>query len=266
VKTITLLNMKPPGHAAWGGFCIFLPNIRTTGSEKKIAYTSTRQVLLFKLWLRWLRWVETQPSQPFSTISTFYWTKKTSVFLSNFVEFKTKKIHRMETWIALLRGINVGGNHNVPMKELVKLLEANGFEQVKTYIQSGNVIFQSAGKPADVIGHLIENKFGFKPAVFLLRLDDLKKAATNNPFRSDDGKAVHFFFLAGDPTSVDFELLDSVKTASEDYRLIEKVFYLYAPEGIGRSRLVDKLGKAIPGVSMTARNLNTINKLIEMTA
>ncbi len=170
----------------------------------------------------------------------------------------------MNTWIALLRGINVGGHNIVPMKELVKLLEATGFEQVKTYIQSGNVVFQSAGEPAALIGPLMEKQFGFKPDVFLLSGADLKKAAANNPFPGDGGKAVHFFFLENDPTSLDHELLDSLKAASEDYRLIGKVFYLYAPDGIGRSKMAAKLSKAIPGVSMTGRNLNTIHKLIEM--
>ncbi len=172
----------------------------------------------------------------------------------------------METWIALLRGINVGGKHSVPMKELVKLLEANGFVNVKTYIQSGNVVFQYTTKPQDEMGQLIEEKFGFKPAVFILSKAELKKAVANNPFQNDHGKTIHFFFLKEDPSKIDYELLDSLKSESEAYQLIEKVFYLYAPDGIGRSKMVEKIGKAFPGVTMTARNLNTINKLMEMIA
>lgn len=170
----------------------------------------------------------------------------------------------METWIALIRGINVGGKHILPMKELVKLLEANDFFNVKTYIQSGNLAFESAAKPEDEIELLIEKKFGFKPVVFILSRDDLKKACANNPYEHDIGKSIHFFFLKEDPKSIDYELLDSLKSESEEYRLLENVFYLYAPEGIGRSKLVEKIGKALPGVTMTARNLNTINKLMEM--
>ncbi|MCB9286514.1 MAG: DUF1697 domain-containing protein [Lewinellaceae bacterium] len=170
----------------------------------------------------------------------------------------------METWIALLRGINVGGKHIVPMKELRILLEANGFANVKTYIQSGNVVFQSPERPKDEIGQLIEDRFGFKPSVFILSTAGLKKAAANNPYKTDQGKTVHFFFLEEEPTSVNYEFLDALKTDSEEYKLIEKVFYLHAPEGIGRSKLVEKIGKAFPPVTMTARNLNTINKLLEM--
>ena len=171
----------------------------------------------------------------------------------------------METWIALLRGINVGGKHIVPMKELTKLLESNGFFNVRTYIQRGNVVLQSPARPTDEIGQLIEKKFGFKPAVFLLSADGLEKAAADNPYKTDQGKTVHFFFFDEEPEAVDYEFLDAFKSGSEEYKLIGKVFYLYAPEGIGRSKLVEKIGKAFPGITMTARNLNTVNKLLEMT-
>ncbi len=171
----------------------------------------------------------------------------------------------MKTWIALLRGINVGGKNIVPMKELVRLLEEGPFTNVRTYIQSGNVVLQSSAKPKDEIGRLIEKRFGFKPAVFVLSADGLKRAAANNPFKTNEGKKVHFFFCDREPT-VDFEFLDSLKTKSEEYQLIDKVFYLHAPDGIGRSKLVEKMGKGFTETTMTARNLNTINKLLEMIA
>ena len=169
----------------------------------------------------------------------------------------------MKTWIALIRGINVGGKHIVPMKELVQLMESNGFSKVKTYIQSGNVVFQSEQDPTEEIGRLIEGRFGFRPDVFHLSGAELRQAADHNPYRPAEGKMVHFFFCDAEP-QVDFDLLASLKADSEDYRLIGKVFYLYAPDGIGRSRLADKMHKAFKGVSMTARNLNTVEKLLEM--
>jgi len=170
----------------------------------------------------------------------------------------------METWIALLRGINVGGKHIVPMKELAALLEANGFKNVITYIQSGNLVFQHAGGVGDRIGQLIADKYGFRPAIFILSPEELKQAVARNPYQGVQGKSIHFFFLETDPESVDYALLNSLKSESEQYILTEKVFYLYAPDGIGRSKLVAKIGKAFPGVTMTARNLNTIGKLMEM--
>lgn len=170
----------------------------------------------------------------------------------------------MQTWIVLLRGINVGGHHLVSMKELVRHLEADGFTGVRTYIQSGNVVLQAEERPEQRIGILIERHFGFKPAVFALDAYELRQAAANNPFDSRAGKMVHFFFCYPEPRP-DYDLLKAVKAPTEDFLLKGPVFYLYAPEGIGRSRLVEKIGKALPGVEITARNLNTINKLLEMS-
>lgn len=170
----------------------------------------------------------------------------------------------MQTWIALLRGINVGGKHIVPMKELRTLLEANGFDNVKTYIQSGNVVLDYPHKPADEIGLLIEQQFGFKPAVFILSKEELQAAAANSPYQPEQGKQLHFFFLEEEPATIDYALLDDWKKESEAYQLIDKVFYLYAPEGIGRSKLAEKMAKAFPPLAMTARNLNTVNKLLGM--
>ncbi len=172
----------------------------------------------------------------------------------------------MQTWIALLRGINVGGKHIVPMKELVKLMEANGFSEVRTYIQSGNVVFGHADRKAEKIAGLIEEHFGFRPSVFILSKDELQKAAHHNPYDPDAGKAVHFFFLEEEPGTIDQDLLESLKAESEEYQLREKVFYLHAPNGIGRSKLVAKLHKVFPDTTLTARNLNTINKLLGMVS
>lgn len=168
------------------------------------------------------------------------------------------------TWIALIRGINVGGKNKVNMKELIKHMEADGFGQVKTYIQSGNVVFQSATRPKDEIAALIEKGFGFRPSVFILSGADLKKSAKKNPYPDGEGKTVHFFFCDQVPKDVDFDFLESVRIDSEAYELIDKVFYLHAPAGIGRSKLAEKMGRAFKGVTMTARNLNTIKKLLEM--
>ena len=170
----------------------------------------------------------------------------------------------MKTWIALLRGINVGGRHTVPMRDLKALMEAAGFANVRTYIQSGNVVFEGKSRPTDELPTLIEGEFGFRPEVFILSETELRTAIANNPFAATEGKAIHFFFCDRSPKSFDRALLDSVKSASEDYALAGKVFYLYAPAGIARSTLVQKLGKAFAGVTMTARNLNTVRKLASM--
>jgi len=172
------------------------------------------------------------------------------------------------TFIALFRGINVGGRNSLLMRELIEILEHMGLEKVRTYIQSGNVVFQStkqlsAGFSTD-ISLAVENAKGFKPGVLLLSPKEFQTAINECPFSSDEGKLLHFFFLSEMPAEPDLESLAVLKSETEEYRLINKVFYLYAPDGIGRSKLVSKVEKAM-GVSVTARNWNTVRKVLSLT-
>ncbi|MDH4256463.1 MAG: DUF1697 domain-containing protein [Gammaproteobacteria bacterium] len=170
----------------------------------------------------------------------------------------------MDSWIVLLRGINVGGKHSVPMRDLKSLMVDVGFRNVRTYIQSGNIVLESTTRPTEEISDLIEREFGFRPGVFILSREEFEKALSNNPYNADAGKTVHLFFCDRVPTSVDYDFLESIKASSEDFALVGRVFYFHAPNGIGRSILVQKMHRAFPGVVMTARNLNTINKLAQM--
>lgn len=168
-------------------------------------------------------------------------------------------------YIALLRGINVGGRNSLPMKELITILEALGLENIQTYIQSGNVVF-TGKKQKDLttkITTAIEKAKGFAPHVLLLSENELKKAVSNNPFDTSDGKALHFSFLDRAPSNPDIESLAAVQTKNESFLLEGKVFYLHAPDGIGRSKLASKVEKAM-GVPVTARNWNTIDQLLTM--
>jgi uncharacterized protein (DUF1697 family) len=173
----------------------------------------------------------------------------------------------MNSYIALFRGINVGGNNILPMKELAGILEDLGCEKVKTYIQSGNVVFQSKKEqPHELAGEItakILEHYGFEPKVILLEKSDLQDAIENNPFATDDGKALHFFFLASRPEKADLERLMALKSASEAYKLHKKVFYLYTPDGLGRSKLATKVEQCL-GIPATARNWNTVSKLLSL--
>ena len=173
----------------------------------------------------------------------------------------------MNTYVALIRGINVGGKNSLPMKKLVAILESLGFDGVKTYIQSGNVVFRSKRKcsrsTATKISTEIKNKIGFQPKVLLLSASELRNAAKNVPFQARDGKLLHLFFLAAAPSDPDFAKLDALKTSTERYKLDGAVFYLHAPDGIARSKLVANLEKAL-GEAATGRNWNTVGKLLEM--
>lgn len=175
----------------------------------------------------------------------------------------------MNLYIALFRGINVGGKNILPMKELAAMLETLGCENVRTYIQSGNVVFQSSKGmdeiDADAISKKILTQKGFEPRVLLLDVAAFQEAINNNPFPTDDGKILHFNFLTSPANHPDLDLLESVKKDSEQFLLKDKVFYVYAPDGIGRSKLATVVEKAL-GVPATARNWNTVKKLSAMIA
>jgi uncharacterized protein (DUF1697 family) len=175
----------------------------------------------------------------------------------------------MKTYIALFRGINVGGNNPLPMKELVAVLEDLGSRNVRTYIQSGNAVFVSQEKDAsglsDKIRVEIKRRRGFEPHVLLLELEDLEKVVKKNPFpeAETDPQALHAGFLASVPENPDLKTLESLKQGNERFQLIDKVFYLYAPEGVGRSKLAAKAERLL-GVPMTDRNWRTVCKIREM--
>jgi uncharacterized protein (DUF1697 family) len=175
----------------------------------------------------------------------------------------------MNTVIALLRGINLGGYNKLPMRDLTRLLAEMGLVNVQTYIQSGNVVLQTdrtnLPELAQEVSAAIEARHGFRPQVMLLRLVDLETAVSHNPFpeAQADHKTLHFYFLESVPTTSDLAELEAVKSDTEQFQLIETVFYLHAPDGIGRSKLAAKVEKAL-GVATTARNWRTVNKMLEM--
>ena len=175
----------------------------------------------------------------------------------------------MKTYIALFRGINVGGKNGLPMKELVAILEDLGCRNVKTYIQSGNAVFESKEKDASRLSHKIsveiKKRRRFEPYVLLLELEEIERAITENPFREAETapKTLHVGFLASAPGNPDLKALESLKKESERFHLIDSVFYLHAPEGVGRSRLAANAERLL-GVSMTDRNWRTVCKIRDM--
>lgn len=173
----------------------------------------------------------------------------------------------MEPYIALFRGINVGGRNILPMNDLKALLESMGCQQVKTYIQSGNVVFHAPSEKTTQLLHdiktLITKTFGFTPAVLLLTASTLHDAIHHNPFPTSKGKMLHFYFAEETPPHPDLEALEKLKITTEDFLLKGSVLYLYAPEGIGRSKLAKNVERFL-SVPVTARNWNTVQKLLNM--
>lgn len=175
----------------------------------------------------------------------------------------------MNTWIAFFRGINVGGKNLLPMKQLQNDLKSLNCVNVRTYIQSGNVVFQSTGRTAPPlakkIAAKIETQHGFRPHVLILNKQQLQKAVTANPFSDAiaEPKSLHFFFLAEPPTCPDLTAIEKAKAPTETYHLAENVFYLSAPEGIGRSKLAASVEKHL-GVVTTARNYRTVAAVLSL--
>jgi uncharacterized protein (DUF1697 family) len=177
----------------------------------------------------------------------------------------------MNTYIGLLRGINVGGNNKLPMKELVTILAGLGLHHIKTYIQSGNVLFQSertdrAGLSAEITA-AIGKSHGFQPQIFLLTAAELQAAIAANPFSEGEAEpqSLHLFFLDALPANPDWQAIEMLKAEDERFALIDQVFYLHAPAGIGRSKLAEKFGRGW-AVGITARNWRTVTEIMKLAA
>lgn len=175
----------------------------------------------------------------------------------------------MTNYIALFRGINVGGNNLLLMKDLVAALENLGCQDVATYIQSGNAVFRSevtdTSLLSDRIKAAIGESHGFEPMVLVLESEELEKAVRSNPFpeAESEPKTLHAYFLATPPERPDLEALEGIKGDRERFALGDRVFYLHAPDGIGRSKLAANAEKLL-GIPTTARNWRTVSKLMEM--
>lgn len=175
----------------------------------------------------------------------------------------------MRTWIALLRGINVGGRNAIPMATLATTFESAGCRAVRTYIQSGNVVFCSSATSMESLrqslGDAVEARFGFRPGILLLSEDEFRLAFSNNPFLDAlaEPKSLHFFFLDSPPRSPDLAGIESLALPTERFLLKNSVFYLHAPDGFGRSKLAAAVERKL-GEPATARNVATVQKLLEM--
>jgi len=171
--------------------------------------------------------------------------------------------------IALFRGINIGGHHLLPMKELAALFERLGATDVKTYIQSGNVVFRpGSADMAQLARRLaaeIGKDHGFEPHVLLLAGVELEGAIANNPFpdAEDDPSMLSLGFLESAPGNPDLDKLETLRKDSERFALVGAVFYQHAPEGFARSKLAAGAERAL-GVPMTSRNWRTVSALRDL--
>lgn len=177
----------------------------------------------------------------------------------------------MTVYIALLRGINVGGKNVIKMAELKKVFEAIGLCEVQTYIQSGNVLFKSNQGEKFLQGkieHEIEAVFGFTVPVVLRTLAELEQLVSNCPFSEEEvaeaeassqAESQYVTLLTHVPLQEKIALLDAYRGENDQYRIIGRDVFLLFNHSIRNSKLANNLFKL--GVSGTVRNWKTINKL-----
>ncbi len=175
----------------------------------------------------------------------------------------------METFVALLRAVNVGGTNPLPMADFKAMLADTGLHTPKTYLQSGNAVFLSdltAAAVSDRIADAVLAGFGFRPPVFVLTAPQMLAAAASNPFSQSapDPTHVHAFFAERELPDATLAFLKSVAGPEDRYAIRGRVLWLYLPQGIGRSKMAARVA-ALP-IAMTARNSKTVAALSGMAA
>jgi uncharacterized protein (DUF1697 family) len=176
------------------------------------------------------------------------------------------------TYAALLRGINVGGK-KVPMAELRAVLEGLGYDGVRTYLQSGQAVFTPGHGDEDSLAAEItqacRRHFGFGVDVLVRDHTYLKAVAEACPFPAAEleGKQLHVTYFSEPVDEERFAEIDRAAHLPEAFRLGDRALYLYVPDGLGRSKLAERLSKprVNKGLIATTRNWNTVLKLVELT-
>ncbi|MEU6818790.1 DUF1697 domain-containing protein [Streptomyces sp. NPDC046860] len=177
------------------------------------------------------------------------------------------------TYAALLRGINVGGARKLPMADLRTFLTGLGHGDVRTHLQSGQAVFTAAqgdeGVLAGELSAAIEERFGFAVDVIVRDHAYLTAVAQACPFPADtlEPKQVHITYFSAPADAGRFAGIDTAARLPEEFRLGDRCLYLYAPDGLGRSRLAEELSRprVTKGLIATTRNWNTVRKLVELT-
>ena len=176
----------------------------------------------------------------------------------------------MKTYIALLRGINVSGHKIVKMEILRKVLGELDFENIKTYIQSGNIIFDSDVKDTGVlenrIAQKIEEHFGFLVPVMVVTRDELKTVVRKNPYPGlEDTTQPYVAFLSEVPVAEGITILQQVDFGGDTFTAIDKTLYLHYSRSAANTKLSNAAIESKLKVWATSRNWKTVLKLIELS-
>jgi len=169
-------------------------------------------------------------------------------------------------YISFLKGINVGGHHKVDMKDLKKIYEQAGYSNVMTYLNTGNVIFDSDDN-RDLIGKiksLISEKYDFDISVMVLTEADLVELVASYQFEIDEKKNRYVTLFSNQVNEKLENMILLSKRESDQFQIHETHLNLYVPEGYGKSKLTNSFIEKHSGVSCTTRNMNTMEKLLSI--
>ncbi|MDN5213495.1 DUF1697 domain-containing protein [Fulvivirgaceae bacterium BMA12] len=177
----------------------------------------------------------------------------------------------MKRYVALLRGINVSGQKKIKMAELRAHLAELGWQDIQTYVQSGNVIFESDAGDRQVLGSQIEKKilekYGFDVAVLVKSGEELRYILENNPFikrGQEDTSRLYVTLLANQPTPEALKKLETIDHSPEEFILDGQTIFFFSPNGYGKAKMSNNFFEQKLKVAATTRNWNTINKLVAM--
>ena len=179
-------------------------------------------------------------------------------------------MEQVGTYVALLRGINVAGQRIVPMKQLVEIFTGAKCGNVRTYIQSGNVVFNASPKALKGLSALLTKKFeehfGFSVPVVLRSREELTAVALSNPFLISrlPQQTLHVYFLADMPSADAVKSLDPQRSAPDAFHVSGREIYLHMPNGMARTKLTNAYFDSKLKTVCTARNWATVLKLLEM--
>ena len=178
----------------------------------------------------------------------------------------------MNNYISLLRGINVSGKKKIKMAELKEHYESLGFEEVQTYIQSGNVVFKSNESDFDNLAHSIHEKikevYDFEVPISIRKATDIEKIIKTNPFleKAEDTKMLYIGFMSAIPNAESVAKTKEITFKDDKFEVIGNTLFLYLPSGAGKTKFTNNFFEKKFKVSITTRNWRTTLKLGEMCA
>ena len=174
-----------------------------------------------------------------------------------------------QRYVALLRGVNVGGRNKLPMADLRDIFSAAGYSAVRTYIQSGNVVFEAeedlAERTPEIVTESIRRRFGYETVVVVRSREELRQVADSNPFdTSGDPRFLQVAFLEHAPDTEAIARLDPQRSPPDAFAVRGRHVYLHYPDGVARSKLTNEYLAAQLQTASTMRNWRTVLRLLEL--